>query len=357
MLRFIAVFCGVALLASLLLVFPASADISVSADSAILYEPTEGLILYEKNADKRRPMASTTKVMTALVAVENYTLDTVVEFPSEAVGTPGSSAYFKAGEKMTVEDLLYALLLQSANDAAVALAILVAGDIPSFAEQMNQKAEALGLCDTHFQNPHGLHEDGHYTTAKELAIIAAEALRHPILRPIFSAKRYTAKTSCADRTFVNHNKLLFQCAEAVGMKTGFTKASGRCLVGAAEQDGLTLITVTLDAPNDWQDHRSLFSLGFSRYERVEVIAPRAVNYRIPVLGGSAPFVTLSNKDGFSCVLPRGERDGISVTPDISAYPIAPITSGLPCGRLLIRRANTVIATVPLYATSDIPQHP
>ena len=141
------------------------------------------------------------------------------------------------------------------------------------------------------------------------------------------------------------------------MKTGFTKASGRCLVGAAEQDGLTLITVTLDAPNDWQDHKALFSLGFSRYERVEVIAPRAVNYRIPVLGGITPFVTLSNKDGFSCVLPRGERDRISITPDISAYPIAPIKNGLSCGRLLIRRAGTVIATVPLYATEDIPQHP
>jgi len=237
--------------------------LTVSAKHAILLDAVTGDVLFEKDADTRAPMASTTKIATAIAVIEALPLDREIRVPREAVGVEGTSAYLKEGESLTVRDLLYALLLSSANDAAVTLAIACDGDIPTFAARMNALALALGLHNTHFENPHGLPSDEHYTTARELALLSAYAMHNPTFAQIVGTKSYTCRSSTTVHTFRNHNKLLSFSGDAVGVKTGFTKKSGRCLVGAAEKDGARLISVTLAAPNDWNDHTSLFHYGFS----------------------------------------------------------------------------------------------
>lgn len=235
----------------------------VSAKHAILLDADSGEVLWEKDADIPAPMASTTKIMTAIAVMDTLPLDKEITVPKEAVGTEGTSAYLKEGECLTVRDLLYALMLSSANDAAVTLALACDGSISAFAERMNRLACELSLKNTRFENPHGLPADGHYTTARELALLSAYAMCNPVFAEIVGTKSYTCRTSVCVRTFKNHNKLLTFSKDAVGIKTGFTKTSGRCLVGAAKKDGTLLISVTLSAPNDWNDHAALFQYGFS----------------------------------------------------------------------------------------------
>jgi D-alanyl-D-alanine carboxypeptidase len=208
-------------------------------------------------------MASTTKIMTAAVVLSSLSVDTVVSVPPEAVGVEGTSAYLKEGERLTVLDLLYALLLGSANDAAVTLAVATDGSVSAFAAHMNEVARELGLTQTNFENPHGLPDESHKTTAYELALITAYALRMPRFAEIVGTKRYRFRSSLREHTLTNHNRLLSFSEEAIGVKTGFTKKSGRCLVGAVRRDGTTLVSVTLSAPDDWRDHMTLWDYGFT----------------------------------------------------------------------------------------------
>ncbi len=242
---------------------PVLASAKISARHAIVIDGNSGEVLFEKDAHARVPMASTTKIMTALAVLEALPLTATVSVPAEAVGTEGSSAYLKAGELLSVEDLLHALLLQSANDAAVTLAIAADGSVAAFADRMNRMALALGLSQTHFDNPHGLDSDAHYTTAYDLALLSAYAMHTPTFAAIVAKKSYTCRSSLTLHSFSNHNKLLRLSPYGVGVKTGFTRKSGRCLVGAAKKDDALLISVTLNAPDDWQDHLSLWRLGFS----------------------------------------------------------------------------------------------
>ena len=199
----------------------AVADTTVSARHAALYEPVTDTFLYEKNGDDRAPMASTTKVMTALIVLEQANLDETVSIPPEACGIEGSSIYMKPGERMTVRDLLYALLLQSANDAAAALAITVSGSIEAFARQMNERASTLGLVNTHFVNPHGLDDPEHFTSAKDLARIAAASMEIPEFRDMVGIVKYTIPSGNdgSTRVLFNHNRLLRLYGDAVGIKT------------------------------------------------------------------------------------------------------------------------------------------
>ena len=248
------------------LILPVSAKItapvvppSLSAQSAVLIEARDGEILCEKNAHTKMAMASTTKIMTALVAAESGKLQRVVSVNAAAVGVEGSSIYLYAGEKMTLCDLIAAMLLESANDAAAAIAIEVGGSIDGFCDMMNKKAKELGLKSTNFKNPHGLYDEEHYTTAYELALIAREALKNEVIRKTVATKKLIIEpVEGSARALYNHNKLLSMYEGAIGVKTGFTKKSGRCLVGSAVRDGLELISVTLNAPDDWNDHKKLF---------------------------------------------------------------------------------------------------
>ena len=244
---------------------------SSSAEAAVLIECNQNKILYEKNAHRSLPMASTTKIMTAVTALEYFSPDEKITVSTEAVGIEGTSACLEAGEIYTLEELLYALLLQSANDAAVAIAVGVCGSVDDFAVLMNRMAKALGLSGTCFKNPHGLPDEGHYTTAYDLALIASHAMKNECISKITSAK--TAQITSEQgktRYFTNHNKLLTTYKGADGVKTGFTKASGRCLVSSATRDGLRLIAVTLNCHDDWEEHKSMLDWGFANYNAVRL---------------------------------------------------------------------------------------
>ena len=250
----------------------AASDFSVNAKASVIYEPESDTILYAKNEHARLPMASTTKIMTALVAIERENLNKKVKVDPRSVGIEGSSAYLRAGEEFTLRELLYALMLRSANDAAEAIAYAVAGSIEEFAFLMNEKATLLGLCDTHFTNPHGLDDDEHYTTALELAKITAAALEYPEFCEIVSTKTKLVEKEGLTRLFANHNKMLSRYDGCIGVKTGYTQKSGRCLVSAAERDGIKLIAVTLSCPDDWREHEEMLDFGFSQLERVTVVS-------------------------------------------------------------------------------------
>lgn len=335
---------------------------SVSAQSAILIEGGGCSPIYQKNADEIRPMASTTKIMTALVAIERAPLDTVIAAPACAISTEGSSIYLIEGEQLTLEQLLYALMLESANDAAVAIAVGLAGSVEEFANWMNEKATALGLVNTHFTNPHGLDHEAHYTTARELAIITAHALKNESFRSIAATRKITiphAGTSGV-RLLVNHNKMLRLYEDCIGVKTGYTKKSGRCLVSAAERDGVTVIAVTLSAPDDWNDHQKMLDYGFHRYQSVTLCEAGDFQFPLSVVGGTDAYVTLRNLEGFQAVLPIDHGE-ISYTVEARRFEYAPICAGDVLGRVnFYQTANGTreyLGSVNLTAEFSISQKP
>ena len=320
-----------------------------TAGGMVLLEATSGALLAAQNADVRLPMASTTKIMTALVVLERLPLERVVTIPPEATGIEGSSVYLFAGEQITVEALLYALLLSSANDAAVALAIETAGTVADFAALMNEKAAKLGLSSTHFCNPHGLHETEHYTTARELALLTAHALENECFARIVSTQRHTAKQNGTDATrlFLNHNRLLRTYAGAIGVKTGYTKAAGRCLVSAATREGLTLICVTLSCPNDWQAHEALLDFGFSAYERYTPVPP---TYTLPVIGGVLTEMATLPQELPSLLLPQ-KRSEMECVVELPRFLFGGFNAGKEVGTLIYRLDGVEIARIPLVTAT------
>ena len=253
-----------------------------------------------------------------------------------------------------MKDLIYALLLASANDAAAAIAYEVAGSIESFAELMNQKATELGLSSTHFTNPHGLHDKEHYTTAYDLAVLTSEALKNEIFLEICSTKTKTIPLNLNEGTryLTNHNKLLRSYKGCIGVKTGFTKASGRCLVSAAEREGLRLIAVTLNAPDDWRDHASMLDFGFDRYDRLTLAERGKFTTTFPVSGGTVERVIVANSVGMSTFV---KKDHGKITYKTEAIrPItAPIKSGEKLGWVVFYENEREISSSPLVAVTKV----
>ncbi len=337
---------------------------SLSAKAAVLIDADSGQVLYAKNETARLPMASTTKIMTALCAVELADASTVIEVDPAAVGIEGSSVYLYERERLTLAQLLYALLLESANDAATAIAIGLCGSVEAFAEQMNAKARALGLINTHFENPHGLDGETHYTTAHELALIAREALRHPLLQTIFATRKITIPLNGTEgvRLLQNHNKMLRYYEGAIGVKTGFTKKSGRCLVSAAERDGLTLIAVTLCAPDDWNDHERMLDAGFEALERVTLCARGGFETLVPVTGGREGYVIVQNASAVSVTLPR-KRGAMLCTVELPRFLYADVAADESIGRLVFRcdvdgdGTPEALADIPLQTAYGVERRP
>ena len=325
----------------------ASSEPHVSASCAVLFEPTTGAILYEKSKDKQVPMASTTKIMTGYLALCHGNLGDMVEIPNEACGIEGSSIYMEAGEILSLNDLLYALLLQSANDAATAIAIHVGGTLEHFVEMMNETASRLGLQNTHFENPHGLDAPNHHTTAMDLAKLASVAMEHEMFSQIVSTVKYTIpKGNEGDvRVLVNHNKLLRMYDGASGVKTGFTKKSGRCLVGAAEKNGLTFISVTLDAPNDWNDHIQLFEYGFSKMENRLICPAESFVFPLPIWGEEALGYCTNMEDVYA-ILPK-DAPTPEYTLSLPHYLTAPLKKGRVVGHLHFTHQGNSLADVSL----------
>ncbi len=328
---------------------------SVSAASAVLMEADSGRILLDVNAHSRLPMASTTKIMTALVALRHSNPDDLVTVSEKAVGIEGSSVYLKAGEQLTMEQLLYALLLESANDAAAAIAIAVAGDIPAFADLMNETAAEMGLTQSHFTNPHGLDADDHYTTAYDLALLTKHALQDPAFARIVATYKTTIPMGGSEgtRVLVNHNKMLKSYDGAIGVKTGYTRRCGRCLVSAAERDGVTMIAVTLSAPDDWRDHTAMLDYGFSRCTSVTLTKEGEYACTLPCLGGEEESVRVSNHAEARVVLPV-EHGPITVTIEANRPLCAPCKAGDAVGTLRFRCDGEEIAHVPLCVDADMP---
>ena len=239
---------------------------STSARCAIVVDATDGRALYVKNADEKRPIASTTKILTAITVIENTEdLERVVTVPDEAVGVEGSSIYLRKGERMKIVDLLYGLMLRSGNDSAEALAILTSGSVGRFVSLMNKTARRAGAADSHFANPHGLPCEDHYSTARDLALISAYAMRNEEFRTIVSSGSYTftEEGGTERRTFVNKNKILSMLEGGNGLKTGYTKEAGRCLVASAERDGREIICVVLDCGPMFEECCSMINEAFA----------------------------------------------------------------------------------------------
>ena len=321
-------------------------DIATSAGSAVLLDAsgTEVRLLWEQNANKRRGPASTTKIMTALVAAEQMPLSTKIVITAEAVGIEGSSVYLTEGEIFTLEELLFCTLLESANDAATAIAVAVGGSVEGFAALMNEKCAELGLSDTHFTNPHGLDHEEHYTTARELGIIAAEALENEALRKIFSTYKLTVTPeNGSPRLLINHNRLLKSVEGCIGVKTGYTKSNGRCLVSAAERDGLCLIAVTLDDGNDWHDHTEMLEAGFEAYERVNLIDHTSIALpEIYVTDGEQSCVRTEFSEDVYVTLPKsGARISCRIE-NVGSLP-APVYRGQNAGEIVFLHNGEEIA--------------
>ena len=327
---------------------------SVSGKSAILMEKSSHTVIYQKNADVKLPMASTTKIMTAIVALEQVEPSLIVSVPASAVGIEGSSVYLYEGEKLSMEDLLYALLLESANDAATAIAITVAGSVEAFAELMNQKAASIGMTNTHFTNPHGLDNDEHYTTAYDMALLAAYCLDNATFSTIVATKRKTIPLHDTEgvRLLLNHNRLLRTYEGTVGLKTGYTKRSGRCLVSACVRDGVCLIAVTINAPDDWNDHMQMFDYGFANYESVRVAEKEALCFAVPVIGGVEAVVSVTNPTEI-CVAMRKNHGEIRQSVELPRWTAPTIEQGQQLGRVVYTCDGEEIAEVPLVATKKV----
>ncbi len=336
-----------------------SESLSVSAQSAILMEASTQDIIFEKNAYERLPMASTTKIMTALIAIEKYgDMSKSVTVANQAVGVEGSSIYLHQNETLTMEDLVYAVMLESANDAAAAIAYEIAGSIEGFADLMNEKAAEIGLENTHFTNPHGLDNPEHYTTAYDLAKLAVYALENDTFRSIVSTYKKTIPLNGTEgtRLLLNHNKMLKYYDNAIGVKTGFTKKSGRCLVSAADRDGVTVVAVTLNAPDDWNDHRAMLDLGFLSYERLVLADIQSLDLNVPCVGGITEYVRCTNEIPLSvCVKVTSEGTNITQVTEMKRFCYAPVNKGDVLGKVIYYNNGKEIGSVPIVATHDVPE--
>ena len=319
---------------------------TVSAETAILLEADSGRVLFCREPDKPMKGASTVKIMTALLALETLDPAESVTVRQEWTGCEGSSMYLRAGQELTVRELLTGLLLCSGNDAALALACLAAGSEEAFVGRMNEKAAALGMENTVFTDASGLCTEGHSVTARDLALLAREAMRDPLFREIVGCKTADA----GGQPLRNHNKLLWRDRRVVGVKTGYTRAAGRTLVSAAEENGMTLICVTLNDPCDWEDHLSLLDWGFRSYARV---AAEALRFPVPVVSGAAESVCAVPEYQPTLLTKSGEA--LRWTAQLPRFVYAPVKAGDSAGSATAYAPDgTEVGSVPLVWEESVP---
>ncbi len=343
-----------AVLAALLVALPASAveAPSVSAQAAVLYDPLSGAVLYEKNGGEVLPMASTTKIMTALLAFESGQMDAVVEVTPEMVAVEGSSMGLAAGDRLTLGSIARGMMMASGNDGANAIALFLGGSAEGFASLMNARAAEIGMENTRFVTPSGLDAEGHGTTAYDMALLGAEAMRCADFAETVGAVSKTVEFLSPEKTvrYDNHNRLLQLYSDCTGVKTGFTKKAGRCLVSSAERGGAQLICVTLNAPDDWNDHIALFEYGFSQLE-TRAITPDGTLYAVPVVGGAASSVVCRVAGEASATLYRDAALTASVS--LPRFVYAPLEAGAQVGCVTYSVNGSVVAELPIVAAADV----
>ncbi|MBR2867950.1 MAG: D-alanyl-D-alanine carboxypeptidase [Clostridia bacterium] len=325
-------------------VYSSASHLDISAQSAALLCAESGEFLYMKNADERLSMASTTKIMTSLLALEYAKPDEEIVVTKEMVSVEGTSMGLVAGDSVSLSELVYGMLLQSGNDAANTVATVVGGDAESFADMMNKRAAEIGMTATNFVTASGLDDEKHYSTARDMALLAAECLRNPEFVSICSQKtaRLTYGNPPYSRTLTNHNRLLWSYPDAIGIKTGFTKKSGRCLVSAAKRGGVTLVAVTLNAPDDWSDHKTLLDYGFSVCKS-GLLTCDLSQIKVGVFGSDKSSVGV--RLGY-------ESQGLSESECIlliRPYEYAPIEKGDILGKAVFVSGDGVVAEIPVEA--------
>lgn len=322
---------------------------AVSAEKAYVLDTVSGRVLYEKNPNRQSLIASTTKIMTALIVCEQCNVLDRMRIPKEAVGIEGSSMYLQEGEILTLQELLYGLMLSSGNDAAVALAIYCGGTVEGFAQLMNDKAHILGMKNTHFENPNGLDSLGHYSTARDLAILASYAMENPIFAKTVSAK----SLKIGQRYLTNHNKLLWRVEGADGVKTGYTKAAGRILVSSAKRNDRRIVAVTINAPDDWNDHAYLLEQGFARYQVRQIVDKDQVVGTREIVGGETHRVELLTAEPFSYALAPEERPQLALPGPGFSY--APAVEGADAGYVYVMIEGNAVGKIPLVYGQTVEQ--
>ena len=328
---------------------------ALSAQSAVVIDANSGRVLFSCNAHRKMGMASTTKIITAITALENSDINSVATVSPNAYGVEGSSMYLVLGEKLTLEELLWGLMLVSGNDAATAVAEHVSGSVEKFAELMNSTAQKIGATHSNFTNPHGLSDDNHYTTAQDLAKITAYALKNPKFREIVSTRTKSIpwKDHDYNRHLVNHNKFLTMYDGCIGVKTGFTKATGRCLVTAVEKDGMCLVCVTLNAPDDWNDHKTLYDNAFSEYIPHTVKTADEYIATAKIKSGTSDTVTLTTKQDVIIPVKTGEENKITTKVIPFEDLQAPVRKGDILGTLVIEIGGQPTGEFPVVAAEDV----
>ena len=349
--KFIAIIIFVLIFLNPVIVF---ASIELSAKSAVLIDGETGRVIYAKNADEKLSMASTTKIITALTAINNGNLSDVVTVSKNAATTEGSSVWLSEGEKLKLSELLYALMLESGNDASVAIAEHIGGSVSAFSEMMNDLCKQAGAFSTNCVTPSGLDDEFHYTTASDLAKIARLAMQSDVFREIVSTYKTTIpwEGNAWDRTLVNHNKLLNIYDGANGIKTGFTKKSGRCLVSSAEKDGWRLIAVTLNAPDDWNDHIKMLNYGFENFKEEEVLlSPNASLGKIPAPGSELKEIAYASKE-LVAIRKLGDKTNYRFDTKIPNELSVPFEKGGKIGSLDIYIDDNFYKSVDLYTLEN-----
>ncbi|MDR6224551.1 D-alanyl-D-alanine carboxypeptidase family protein [Desmospora profundinema] len=349
--RVTAILCAIALVWAVQVPQAAGEEdpLTLSADAAAVIDVESGRLLYEKDAYKQMRIASLTKIMTAIVAIENSDLQEKVKVGPQAVGVEGSSIYLKQGEEIPLESLLYGLMLRSGNDAAVAIAEHVGGSLEGFVLMMNEKAEYLGLEQTHFENPHGLDAPEHYSSAADVARLTAYALHNPDFKKIVSTPVKTVPWPGEEwhRKWYNKNKMLRLYPGADGVKTGYTKMSKRTLVSSATRKGRQLVSVTLAAPDDWNDSMHLLEYGFTQFERVSLL--NKGDEVTDISGSGDPGWSAAAEDGFAYPLKEEERNRIRVEPLLTLPASAISGEGVRVGTARIYVDEKQVGSVPLIS--------
>ena len=323
----------------------------VSAKAAVVCCVNTGEVLYAKNAEEPLAMASTTKIMTALltleVAAEN---NQPVAITAQMTAVEGSSMGLQPGEDIRLRELAIGMLMVSGNDAANAAAIAIGGSAESFAALMNDRAASLGMTDTNFVTPSGLDDENHYTTAVDMAKLGVAAISNEDFRDICSRTSMTVQYENPRKTVTlqNHNKLLKLYDDCIGIKTGYTKKAGRCLVSAAERDGITLVAVTLSAPDDWNDHTALLDYGFSRLQSIST----EEQFTLPVVGADLDAITVTTGEAEPLIIKQGQ----TVTKQIilPRFLYAPVTAGKELGAITYYADGEPVQTIPITAAENAP---
>lgn len=323
-----------------------------SAESAVLIDSKTGRILYSYNHDLKRPMASTTKIMTALLAIEYGDLDSIVKIKESAVGVEGSSIYLRKDEEISLRDLIYGLMLRSGNDAAVAIAEHISGSVDKFVELMNKRAKEIGAVNTNFVNPHGLHDPNHYSTAYDMALITREAMKNDFFKEVSKTKTWIANREI-NQYFTNKNDVLRKYKGGDGVKTGYTKVAGRCLVASATRDEVQLIAVVINDGNWFNDCYSLLDYGFENYRPTLLLSKSQFLKKIRILEGTSEYLNVLCNEDLIIPLSEEEREKVKIVLNIPDTLNSPISKGQKLGNIQVFLEGKLLYTLDANSSFEI----